>query len=208
MKKLIAAVCGIAVLMLAVPSLFAQSSVPMVAPPVPAGEYKSDMMSTFNFNVTATDYVKPSKLFFSADYSLENSESREAALNKLNEFFNKAKTEIEKYGTIVTYNVNVYGSMPYYEKMDSQPVTQSVYSGNLNIRIEMGNIDNYEALRNSLIKNGFNYWTDAVVAEEAKIDIEMKNADHLKTLIDKKEIAVVGAYYDFDKGQVLILDEK
>jgi len=30
----------------------------------------------------------------------------------------------------------------------------------------------------------------------------------LKTLIDKKEIAVVGAYYDFDKGQVLILDEK
>ena len=30
----------------------------------------------------------------------------------------------------------------------------------------------------------------------------------LKSLIDKKEVAVVGAYYDLDNGQVIILDEK
>ena len=146
------------------------------------GYYGNNISFSLYLNSSAT----PQKISLSGDYSVNAGESREAVMKELKSALSQAQKSLGQYGKVTMTGMSAYENYAY--EMDGvTPSEDTTYNGYLSVTLDLTNPANIEGAKNALTSMNFNYWVNATLDEEDKIDIEDSLATKINTLIAKKK---------------------
>lgn len=156
----------------------------------------------FYFNVVAKAFATPESLIFYGDYSASSYNdpslnTRKKMLAHLNSVFSKLNKKLNGLGTLTQTGSSVYSS--YMSE------TESSFDGYLSVRFDLTSVGNFSTVKSIFSDLAVNYWLDAVVSEEDKIDAEASVATTLKSLINKKK-SVYEAILDYSLTKIVSLN--
>lgn len=158
--------------------------------------------TSINFSVYLTSSAVPDEINISGDYSVIDAVSRADATTKLKKALNDAKKKLLTYGSVVMVSMSVYENYPY--DYYGETTTETTYSGYLNISLKLSDFAAIDIAKEDMMELGFNTWTDIVLNEEDKIEIESSLATSLSSLIQKRK-KVYEKILDQDLGKIISL---
>ncbi|QQR55625.1 hypothetical protein IPG41_03675 [Candidatus Peregrinibacteria bacterium] len=115
-------------------------------------------------NVFTTVSAEVDGVTLFGNYYLDNAESKEAAVEELDEVYNEIRSTLSKYGTVMRTGIYTYSDWEF----------TGMYDGNLSIRVDLNNPTQTEDIENILYRNGFENWREVkvsnlVAAEKAAV---------------------------------------
>lgn len=138
----------------------------------------------FYFSISTKSYANPETIvlygdYYPSSYNDKSLNTRKAMLAHLNSVYSTLNEELNVFGTLTQTGINVYNS--YMSE------TESSFDGYLSVRLDLTDLKSLPTVKSIFSELSVNYWLDAIVAEEDKINAEALVAEKLKTLIDKKK---------------------
>lgn len=151
-----------------------------------------------SFSVSITSTAKPSLVNLYGDQSVDGMETREQAIEKMNQDFQSLKSALSNYAKVTRTSISAY---PGYNYDTYGNQTKSTYTGYQNVRVELKSANDLETVRTMMTDAGFNSWVDAQLSDDTKISLEYSLAEQISKLLEKKR-AVYEKILQYSLGKI------
>ncbi len=162
--------------------------------------------STFYVSVDMTGKVAIDTLTIESSYYGSSYESDSEAKADLQSKYDTISDLVSEYGTVKLNWRNVYPQTFYEWNEDTQTNEEkNSYSGDLSVTITLKTPSDVVSVEEILGENGFSYWRNVIASPEAILNAQIKMADDIKSMLDKKK-ALYEEILDKDLTEILSLD--
>lgn len=141
------------------------------------------------FSVHTTIEVEADKVYLYGTYTVENAESKKAAVTEMASIYKDIQSKLSDYGTVRRTGVYSYTDWEY----------TNLYDGSLSIKVDLSSKSKVEDAEDVLYENGFDNWRDVVVLNTASGEKEATPT--LKELIEEKKDVYEGIL-DYALGSI------
>lgn len=141
------------------------------------------------FSVNTTVEVEADKVYLYGSYTIENAESKKAAVEEMAALYKDIQSKLSEYGTVRRTGVYSYTDWEY----------TNLYDGSLSIKVDLTNKAKVEDAEDVMYENGFDSWREVVVLNTASG--EKLAIPTLKELIQEKKEVYEGIL-DYSLGSI------